>query len=352
MGLRWLVPAAVVPWLLAACAGPRPVGAPFVEAEHERCAREGNGGLAGRFLLRRPDGGTEPLAGREVVLWPASDYSRALAAELAAGRHPQPEGRLAPYGRWTRTDGSGGFRFDRLPPCRYVVLAKYPGGLSGGGLLGGYAAAEAEVKDGAAVNLALDWPPAEPFRVAVRPVADPGPVRAGPPALPAPGPSPAGSKRDSVAGVPVPPAHRAPEPNRAKPERDGVTDRPPYAPDPVQRLRCAVGDRAGAGQVRATGRPRGEPAHADGLHPGPGRSRPVRGLRRARRVRGRRGSPRGRHDPGRSERCRHPRRLHEPLTRTASILSRRLHSIPARNPRRCWLAVLRLRPEMIPDRDG
>src|SRR4051794_27793098 len=47
-----------------------------------------------------------------------------------------------------------------------------------------------------------------------------------------------------------------------------------------------MGDRAGAGPVRAAGRPRGGPAHADGLHPGPGRSRPVRGLRRARRVRG------------------------------------------------------------------
>src|SRR4051812_25836108 len=174
MGLRWLVPAAVVPGLLAACAGPRPVGAPFVEAEHERCAREGDGALAGRFLLRRPDGGTEPLADRAVVLWPASDYSRAVAAELAAGRHPEPEGRLAPYGRWTRTDGSGGFRFDRLPPCRYVVLAKYPRGPSGGGLLGGYVAARAGGGGGEAADLVLDWPPA-------------GAVHgAGPPALPPP----------------------------------------------------------------------------------------------------------------------------------------------------------------------
>src|SRR3954471_17246326 len=204
MGLRWLVPAAVVPWLLAACAGPRPVSAPFVEAEHERCTREGDGALAGRFLLRRPGSGTEPLAGEEVVLWPASDYSRAVAAELAAGRHPEPEGRLAPYGRWTRTDGSGGFRFARLRPCRYVVLAKYPGGLSGGGLLGGYVAAEAGVGDGKAANLVLDWPPAEPFQVAV------------PPALPAPEPGPAGPKRDG-----------------------GADPCAPYARDPVQRLRCA-----------------------------------------------------------------------------------------------------------------
>src|SRR3954469_12492904 len=146
MGLRWLVPAALVPWLLAACAGPRPVSAPFVEAEHERCTREGDGALAGRFLLHKPGSGTaEPLAGREVVLWPASDYSRAVAAELAAGRHPEPEGRLALYGRWTRTDGSGGVPLAPRPRCRYVVLAKYPGDLSGGGLLGGYAAAEAEV---------------------------------------------------------------------------------------------------------------------------------------------------------------------------------------------------------------
>ena len=231
MGLRWLVPAALVPWLLAACAGPRPVSAPFVEAEHERCTREGDGALAGRFLLHKPGSGTEPLTGREVVLWPASDYSRAVAAELAAGRHPEPEGRLAPYGRWTRTDGSGGFRFDRLPPCRYVVLAKYPGGLSGGGLLGGYAAAEAEVGDGNAANLVLDWPPAEPFQVAV------------PPALPAPEPGPAGPKRDSAADVPVPavpPTRRAPEPTLVGPKRDGGADPcAPYARDPVQRLRCA-----------------------------------------------------------------------------------------------------------------
>ena len=163
-----------------------------------------------------------------------------MAAELAAGRHPEPEGRLAPYGRWTRTDGSGGFRFDRLPPCRYVVLAKYPGDLSGGGLLGGYAAAEAEVGDGEAAGLVLDWPPAEPFRAVIQPATGPAPGLAGTPALPAPEPGPAGSKRDSVAGVPVPPAPRAPEPNPAGPRRDSAADPcAPYARDPVQRLRCA-----------------------------------------------------------------------------------------------------------------
>jgi hypothetical protein len=213
MRLRWLVPAAAAPWLLAGCLGTRLAAVPFVEAEHERCARDGSGVLAGRFLLRRPAGGTEPLAGEEVALWPASGYSRAVAAELAAGRRPDPEGKLAPYGRWTRTDGSGGFRFDRLPPCRYVALARFPGSLSGGGLLGGYAAAEAEVRDGEAANLALDWPPAEPFRVAIRPAAAP---------------------------APVPPALRAPEPDPTGPERDGGSDPcAPYAHDPVQRLRCA-----------------------------------------------------------------------------------------------------------------
>src|SRR4051795_10704829 len=205
MGLRWLVPAALVPWLLAACAGLRPVSAPFVEAEHERCTREGDGALAGRFLLHKPGSGTEPLTGREVVLWPASDYSRAVAAELAAGRHPEPEGKLAPYGRWTRTEGSGGFRFARPPPCRYVVLAKYPGGLSGGGLLGGYAAAEAEVGDGEAANLVLDWP-AEPFRAVIQPPAGPAPGRAGPPPPPPPPPPPAGP----------------PRPRRAPPGRSGT----------------------------------------------------------------------------------------------------------------------------------
>jgi hypothetical protein len=216
MRLRWLVPAAAAPWLLAGCPGTRLAAVPFVEAEHERCAGDGSGVLAGRFLLRRPASGTEPLAGEEVALWPASGYSRAVAAELAAGRHPYPEGKLAPYGRWTRTDGEGGFRFDRLPPCRYVVLARFPGSLSGGRLLGGYAAAEAEIRDGEAADLALDWPPAEPFRAAVRPAAAPAPGPAGPPLPPTPEPSPAGPARGGVA-----------EPCA------------PYARDPVQRLRCA-----------------------------------------------------------------------------------------------------------------
>jgi hypothetical protein len=242
MRLRWLVPAVAAPWLLAACAGPRLAAAPFVEAEHARCAREGSGALAGRFLLRRPDGGTGPLAGEEVVLWPASDYSRALAAELAAGRRPVPKGKLAPYGRWTRTDGEGGFRFDRLPPCRYVVLARFPGTWSSGRLLGGYAVAEAEIGDGEAANLVLDWPPAEPYRVAVQPAAGPAPVPAGPPLPPTPEPSPPGPERDSVAEVPVPavpPAPRAPKPNPTEPERDSAADPcAPYALDPVQRLRC------------------------------------------------------------------------------------------------------------------
>ena len=290
MGFRWLVPAAVAPWLLAACAGPRPVGAPFVEAEHERCAREGSGGLAGRFLLHGPDGGTEPLADRAVVLWPASDYSRAVAAELAAGRHPEPEGRLAPYARWTRTDGSGGFRFDRLPPCRYVVLAKYPGDLSGGGLLGGYAAAEAEVGDGEAAS--RSWTGLrEPFRPSSSPPPAPLPAS---PATCAPALEPAPPGRSGTASPVFPSRRCSAHPSPPLPAEARRCDRPraPYARDPVQRLRCARGDRAGAGQVRATGRPRGEPAHADGLHPGPGRSRPVRGLCRARRVKGRRIAPR------------------------------------------------------------
>src|SRR3954451_8865806 len=45
------------------------------------------------------------------------------------------------------------------------------------------------------------------------------------------------------------------------------------------------------------------------------------------------------------------RRALEPLTGPASILSRRLQSIPAKNPHQCSLAILRLTPELIPERD-
>ena len=116
------------------------------------------------------------------------------------------------------------------------MLAKYPGGLSGGGLLGGYAAAEAGAGDGEAANLVLDWPPAEPFQVA----AGPAPVPAAPPLPPAPEARPAGPARDSVADVPAPPVPSASEPNRDGAARDGGTDPcAPFALDPVQRLRCA-----------------------------------------------------------------------------------------------------------------
>ena len=208
--------AASLAGLPAGCAVPHAsLTAPFVPAEHERCAGAGRGSLAGRLLVRGEGGEAVPVAGGDVTLWPASAYSRAVAADLAAGGRPRPEGRLAPYARLARTDDRGGFRFDRLPPCRYVVLARVPGSLTGGRLLGGYAAAEVGVGKGEAASVALGWPPAEPFRAA---------EGAGPPA----------------AEAPLPPLPPSPAPSLARPAAPRRADPcAPYARDPVQRLRCA-----------------------------------------------------------------------------------------------------------------
>ena len=220
-GVRWrggavsgvVAVAAGLAGLPAGCAVPHAsLTAPFVAAEHERCAGAGRGSLAGRLVVRGEDGEAVPVAGGDVTLWPASAYSRAVAADLAAGGRPRPEGLLAPYARPARTDDRGGFRLDRLPPCRYVVLARVPGSLARGRLLGGYAAAEVAVGEGEAASVALGWPPAEPFRA---------PEGAEPPAAKAP------SLPSSAPSLARPAAARRADPCA------------PYARDPVQRLRCA-----------------------------------------------------------------------------------------------------------------
>ena len=268
--------------LLAGCGAP-PVSetTPFVAAEHERCAGNGHGRVVGRATVRAGDGQDRPAAWDEVVLWPSSPYSRTLATELAAGDRPAPEARLAPYARIVRADSAGRFTFEDLPPCRYVALLAVPGSLAGLRAGTGYAAAEAEVAEGRTVTLALAWPPTEPFRAA-----------------PATAPAVAEPPRSAPAKAPCR-RRAAPERTRQDPRRRcrtataaaraeaprpgrGRRGRPVRAlrPRPGAAAALRVGDRAGARQVRAAARPRGEPARTDGLHPGPGRPRALRRLHR------------------------------------------------------------------------
>ena len=251
--------AASLAGLPAGCAVPHAsLTAPFVPAEHERCAGAGRGSLAGRLLVRGEGGEAVPVAGGDVTLWPASAYSRAVAADLAAGGRPRPEGLLAPYARPARTDDRGGFRLDRLPPCRYVVLARVPGSLTrrppAGRLRGGGGRGRGRRGRERGPGLAA--------RGAVPGGRGCGAARQGG-AVPPPSPAPSLARTAAAApGGPV----------RALRSRPGAA------------AAVRVGDRAGAGQVRAAGRARGEPADADGLHPRPGRSRAVRRLRRVGRA--------------------------------------------------------------------
>lgn len=213
-GWRRLIAAVWIAGLGVACAAPSVrAAAPFVAAEHERCAAGGAGRLAGRLLARDRAGVAAPVAGREVILWPATAYSRAIAAALAAGRPPWPEGRLAPYARLTRTGGDGAFEFWGLPPCRYVALARVPGSMSSP--LGGYAAGEGEVRGAATAGLDLVWPMARPIPDAKEP---------GTPADDADAPDASTS---------------AGPPSRAEPPSRAAESCAAYAREPVNHLRCA-----------------------------------------------------------------------------------------------------------------
>jgi hypothetical protein len=190
---------AIAVGLLAGYLGPR--AAPLA-AEPERCAGEGRHRLAGRLLGDGIGGEVTPLAGQDVVLWPADAYRRAVAA--AVGR-PWPRGELPPYARLARTDDRGEFRFDDLPPCRYLVLAKAPGSLASGLPLGGYAVLEVEVAEGGAAGPAVARSRPAPPQASLPRVAG------------------------AVHSTKVPPA---------LPTAGGTDPCAPYARNPVQRLRC------------------------------------------------------------------------------------------------------------------
>ena len=132
-GVRWrggavsgvVAVAAGLAGLPAGCAVPHAsLTAPFVAAEHERCAGAGaaRSPAAWSSAGGRRDGARR-RRGRSSSGRPAPTAGRWRPSSPRAGG-PEPEGRLAPYARWARTDERGGFRFDRLPPCRYVVLAR------------------------------------------------------------------------------------------------------------------------------------------------------------------------------------------------------------------------------------
>src|SRR4051794_38917227 len=84
---------AIAAGLLAGSLGPH---AATLAAGHERCAGEGGHRLAGRLLGEATRGEVTPLAGQDIVLWPADAYRRAVAADLAAGGHPRPGRQLPP----------------------------------------------------------------------------------------------------------------------------------------------------------------------------------------------------------------------------------------------------------------
>jgi hypothetical protein len=101
---------------------------PFDEAEMARCSGSGTGKLVGQAFLKTRSGEVRYGAGQEVVLVPATAYTRESQryANVDIGSADalvtiQWDPRYATYRRLTIADGEGEFEFSGLPSCSYIV---------------------------------------------------------------------------------------------------------------------------------------------------------------------------------------------------------------------------------------
>ncbi len=143
---------------LAACAtGPMPMVTQFSPETQEACSGTGTGTITGQAFRRTLGGDVRYAAGNEVILMAADAHTREFAQRLSQGQSVEADARIDDYIRTTIADDEGEFRFNNLPPCRYIVIAHvfwqvpdplYPN-------QGGVLADEVTVSEGETVELIL-----------------------------------------------------------------------------------------------------------------------------------------------------------------------------------------------------
>ena len=103
----------------------------FVAEEYKPASDEGSGTITGQAFLRTRGGDVRTAAGQQVVLYPATAFTRELSVYLENGisptEFPAPSwqspfvGRLKDFTRFFQADASGNFEFTRVPPGDYIV---------------------------------------------------------------------------------------------------------------------------------------------------------------------------------------------------------------------------------------
>jgi len=112
--------------IFAACVtppAPRARTAQFAPSEYSPYEGEGTGVVIGQAFLKTRGGDVKPGAGELVYLNPVTSYSTEWYERAVIAGEPLAEYdvRAKPYTRTAMCDGSGAFRFERLPAGEYYL---------------------------------------------------------------------------------------------------------------------------------------------------------------------------------------------------------------------------------------
>jgi len=113
---------------LLSCAGvPGHRSASFDPEEYKPYAKAGTASVSGHVFMKGEDGAVTSGSGcREIYLEPVTTYSTEwVERELLRNQKlDAPDPRALTYRRTTHTDGTGVFRFERLPAGSYYVACR------------------------------------------------------------------------------------------------------------------------------------------------------------------------------------------------------------------------------------
>jgi len=117
--------------VLAACAQTRtvkPINAKFDPAEYAPYQTSGPGTVVGQGFMRQQGGGVVTCAGSDVLLFPATAFTREIVQIFVSGGEPDRSGLAGVSAegamRKTMCDAQGNFRFADLPAKQWIVMTE------------------------------------------------------------------------------------------------------------------------------------------------------------------------------------------------------------------------------------
>lgn len=113
--------------LLAGCVAPpndAPITTNLNAQEMSHISATGTASISGQAFMRQRGGGVVTAAGEQILLLPATSYTREVTDRMLAGEPQTAAGSsIKPYTRTTIADADGRFTFSNLASGAYLVLA-------------------------------------------------------------------------------------------------------------------------------------------------------------------------------------------------------------------------------------